>query len=730
MVDPPKPELIGGRYMLYGEIAAGGMATVHIGRQIGTAGFSRTVAIKRLQPQFARDPEFVSMIVDEARLAARIRHPNVVPTLDIVAADGQLLLVMEYVQGESLARLVRTMRIHATKVPPRVASSIMAGALNGLHAAHEATDERGQPLHIVHRDVSPQNILVGVDGIARMIDFGVAKAAGRIQSTREGKVKGKFAYMAPEQLGKDGVSRQADVYAAAVVLWETLTSERLFDGDSEAIVLGRVLQGKVDPPSLRTTGLPPELDEVTMRGLHRDPSKRYATAREMALALERACPPATATEVGAWVEAMAGPALARRARGVAEVERTSTVSAPRSADEILSQIHAPSTPPPPDVPEPVVSTQYAATYPAPRSGSRPEGPRSAPPPPGQGPSPSFPPEASAGALVEDERRSRRMAFLGAAVLGIIVAGVGVGVFFKLWSHPAASGAGGEVVANDLAEHSAEAPHGSATPAAAPAGPCPEGMVAIPGGKYFMGSDDAVNERPAHKVFLSPFCIDAYEVTTNQYIACSDQGECKRAGRTNEWKGLSDHDRQVFDVLCNARNPGERGSHPIDCVDWDMADTYCRARGARLPTEAEWEFSARGPDGRKYPWGDDDPTAALLNACGKECVQWGLDNGVIEKPMYEGDDHWPTTAPVGSFPAGKSRYGVFDVVGNVWEWVADRYAPYGGDDQRDPKGPPTGDDRVIRGGAWNGAEPSWVRPSFRYHAPPTERSYGIGFRCAK
>jgi formylglycine-generating enzyme required for sulfatase activity/serine/threonine protein kinase len=723
MPEPPKlePILVGGRYMLYGEIAAGGMATVHIGRQLGTAGFSRTVAIKRLQPQFARDPEFVSMIVDEARLVARIRHPNVVPTLDIVAADGQLLLVMEYVPGESLARLVRSMRIGASKVPPRIASAIVAGALNGLHAAHEATDERGQPLHLVHRDVSPQNVLVGSDGVARMIDFGVAKAAGRIQSTREGKVKGKFAYMAPEQLSTAGVTRQTDVYAAAVVLWETLTCERLFDGDSEAVVLGRVLQGKVQPPSHRLPAISPELDEVTMRGLDRDPGRRFKTAREMALALETACPPATATEVGAWVEASAAPALARRARGVAEIESSSSVRGPTSAHEIISQMSTASVVPPPpaqavDPIERGASTQYAATY-----SSKPPSPSSPPPSvPPAAPLPSMP-------LDGDGRRSSRVAFIGAAVLGVIVATVGVGLFMTFMSHPS----GTAETPPGASETASAAASPSAAASAAAQAACPAGMVPIPGGKFFMGSDDDLPfERPAHKVLLSAFCIDAHEVTNEKYKACSDQGECKRAGRTNDWAGITKKESQVFDVLCNIREPVERAKHPINCVDWSMASTYCMAHGARLPTEAEWEFAARGPDGRKYPWGDDAPSATFLNACGKECVQWGLDNGIEESAMYDASDNWATTAPVGSFPAGKSRYGVYDVVGNVWEWVADWYAPYTAGEQKDPTGPAGGDGRVIRGGAWNGAQPAWVRPTFRYHDAPMKRSYGIGFRCAK
>ena len=184
--------------MLCDEIAAGGMATVHFGRLLGPVGFSRTVAIKRLHPQLARDPDFVAMFVDEARLAARIRHPNVVPTLDVVATEGELFLVMDYVPGESLSRLLRASRASGL-VPPRIASAIFCGALHGLHAAHEATDERGTPLGIVHRDVSPQNILIGSDGVPRVLDFGVAMAAGRAQATGPGRSKASSGTSPPSR---------------------------------------------------------------------------------------------------------------------------------------------------------------------------------------------------------------------------------------------------------------------------------------------------------------------------------------------------------------------------------------------------------------------------------------------------------------------------------------------------------------------------------------------------
>src|SRR3954468_18707128 len=239
------PIRVVGRYALYAEIAAGGMATVHIGRLLGPVGFARTVAVKRLHPQFAKDPEFVSMFLDEARLAARVQHPNVVATIDVVATDGELFLIMDYVRGESLSKIIRTVRKREGRTPPRIAAAIMCGFLHGLHAAHEAKNERGEPLGLVHRDVSPQNVLVGADGIPRVLDFGIAKAQGRIQVTRDGQIKGKLAYMPPEQLAGKELTRTVDIYASAVVMWEMLTTERLFKGDTEAETLQRILRDPV-----------------------------------------------------------------------------------------------------------------------------------------------------------------------------------------------------------------------------------------------------------------------------------------------------------------------------------------------------------------------------------------------------------------------------------------------------------------------------------------------------
>ncbi|MEO7096005.1 MAG: serine/threonine-protein kinase, partial [Polyangiales bacterium] len=316
-----------GRYALYDEIASGGMASVHYGRLLGPVGFARTVAIKRLHPQFAKDPEFVSMFLDEARLAARIRHPNVVPTLDVVAEDKELFLVMEYVEGESLARLLRLAKAKGQRIPLDMLVAIVAGVLHGLHSAHEARGEGGEALGIVHRDVSPQNILVGVDGVPRVLDFGIAKAAGRLQTTAEGQLKGKVAYMPPEQI-QGAVTRRTDVYAMTVVLWEALVGERLFAGDSPINTLNNVLTSVIARPSARLPSIPRSFDDVVMKGLSRDPRERFATAKEMARALEQCERAASTSDLGEWVASMAGDTLSQRAVAVAEIESDSRGSKP------------------------------------------------------------------------------------------------------------------------------------------------------------------------------------------------------------------------------------------------------------------------------------------------------------------------------------------------------------------------------------------------------------------
>ncbi len=326
-----------GRYLLFDNIGSGGMATVHLGKLEGPSGFSRVVAIKRPHAEYASKSEFVAMFLDEARLAARLRHPNVVPTLEIIVDGRSIGLVMEYVHGETLSRLLR-MVTPTTAIALPIASGIAIGMLQGLHAAHEAKDDRGQPLGIIHRDVSPQNVIVGVDGVPRVVDFGVAKASSRLtQTTHDGTLKGKVAYMCPEHILNGPATRRFDVYAAAVVLWEMLASKRLFSTDMDAIVFATTPDATLKPPSVYRPNIPRSVDDVVMRGLARDPAQRYATAREMAIALGQALPPASATEIGEWVEAIAAEAMRIRVARVAAIERGDG-DAMSDAHKILSHV--------------------------------------------------------------------------------------------------------------------------------------------------------------------------------------------------------------------------------------------------------------------------------------------------------------------------------------------------------------------------------------------------------
>ncbi len=305
------------RYELLAELAAGGMATVYLARLGGAGGFQRLYAIKKLHPHLAHEREFVEMFLDEARLAARIHHPNVVPILEVCTNDVGYYLVMEYIEGESLARLLSRCASRGERIPWKIGAKVVLDSLAGLDAAHTLTDDFGEPLNIVHRDVSPQNVMVGVDGTARITDFGVARAASRLTTTRAGQLKGKLGYMAPEQAQGENIDRRADIFAMGVILWETLAGRRLFKvrGDSsDAELLNRLLYEPIPRLSESVTDVHPAFDEICAKALDRRLSARFSTCAEFADALEAACRSAGAVastrEVAAFVDEVAGPEIA------------------------------------------------------------------------------------------------------------------------------------------------------------------------------------------------------------------------------------------------------------------------------------------------------------------------------------------------------------------------------------------------------------------------------------
>jgi serine/threonine-protein kinase len=291
-----------GRYRLGPRIAVGGMGTVSFGLMTGAAGFSRVVAIKRLHPHYSQDPFLAERFKEEIWMSARIQHPNVVEVLDVVQQGEELLFVMEYVRGDTLRSLQLDAAARKQTMPLEVAAGILVPALHGLHAAHEARDDCGNPLEIVHRDVSPQNLLIGRDGQVKVLDFGIAKAALHSQATRPGRISGKVAYLSPEQALGWELDPRSDVFAAGTVLWETLVGARLFRTNDmpDAAVLSNVLNMVIPPPCSLRPDIPQALDRVVMRALERDRNLRFQSAAELAQAVEAAVSPASMHAVGQW----------------------------------------------------------------------------------------------------------------------------------------------------------------------------------------------------------------------------------------------------------------------------------------------------------------------------------------------------------------------------------------------------------------------------------------------
>lgn len=288
---PSEPSVVGAssqRYTLDAKIASGGIATVYRGRGASALGFERPVAIKVCHPHLVDGPGRAAAFLEEARIAARIRHPHVVATLDVIATDGGVSIVMEYVEGRTVAELIRAAGRNDAPISVGVAARIVADALLGLHAAHELRDDEGRPMDLVHRDVSPQNVLVSVDGFAKVADFGVFKARGReAPSTEVGALKGKLGYVAPEvYLGKAPVTRAADVFAAGVVLWELVAGRRLFGDETHAGVMHAVLHGEPPPLSSLRSDVPASLEAIVARALALDPAQRFPSADAFACALE------------------------------------------------------------------------------------------------------------------------------------------------------------------------------------------------------------------------------------------------------------------------------------------------------------------------------------------------------------------------------------------------------------------------------------------------------------
>jgi serine/threonine-protein kinase len=322
-LDDIKPGKTIGRYEFLVPIARGGMAAVWACRLKGSRGFSKIVAVKTMLPSLSDDPAFEQMFLDEAQIAAQIRHPNVAEIMDLGEEEDVLYIVMEYVDGESLATILRAVGKDKARMPLAIALRLMTDACHGLHAAHELRNVEGKHMGLVHRDISPQNILLSFDGVAKLVDFGVAKAAGRTSSeTTAGQIKGKAPYMSPEQALGQPVDRRTDLFAMGIVLFQVSTGKHPFRGESDVATLHNILHRSVPSPRFVDDKFPRPLEAVINKALQRDPSKRYQTAADMASALERVFPPtvrqAGVADVGQYVQGLLGEVGATRREALRE----------------------------------------------------------------------------------------------------------------------------------------------------------------------------------------------------------------------------------------------------------------------------------------------------------------------------------------------------------------------------------------------------------------------------
>jgi len=276
-----------GKYHLIKKIAAGGMAEIYLARVSGLAGFEKLVVVKRILPQLSTQNQFIEMFLDEARIAATLQHPNIVQMYDIGAADGNYFIAMEYLHGEDVRSIMRRLRDRKESgLPLDHAVNIVIGVASGLHYAHEKTAFDGKQLGIVHRDVTPQNVIITFDGAVKLVDFGIAKASNRLGETRFGTLKGKIPYMSPEQCQGRPLDRRSDIYAVGIMLYELTTSSRLYRGESDYDIMKQIVEQPLIPPSVRKPDYSLELEKIVLRALAKDPEERYQTAQDMQADLE------------------------------------------------------------------------------------------------------------------------------------------------------------------------------------------------------------------------------------------------------------------------------------------------------------------------------------------------------------------------------------------------------------------------------------------------------------
>jgi len=687
-----------GKYRILEELGRGGFATVY---RAEDSTLGREVALKVLHPQLLTEAGWVERFHREARAIARLRHPHIVTIYEIGEAEGRLFITMDLLKlGSVQDRLAAHGRF--TWAETLLLLQQVADALDYAHGEG-----------IVHRDLKPANILLDPRTGAVLTDFGFAKLVGEssMSLSLSGGVMGTPAYIAPEIWDGQDPTAQSDIYALGCVVYELLTGERLFEGKTPSVVMRKHLLDGPQFPAGWPEGAPQGVEDVLRKALAREPGERYASAGELLAALrdlEEEALIRQAREAIAWGVAHDLALL----QAEAESQRAAQEAALRqaAADAVRRQQW---------------EAEQAAVAAA-RERERYQAEQVAPMQPAvYAPVPQPAPQST----------SKRRAFprWAWAPLGIVGLASLVGLIWGL-----SQGGGGatptperivetvivtqEVVVERVITatpspepetvQTAEATMTSGAHALVDTWTRPaDGMVMVyvPAGEFQMGSTEGdSDEEPVHTVALDGFWIDRTEVTNAQYAAfLSATGNQNEGGAA--WLDLSDADCLIEQTGSTFRSKSGYAQHPAIEVTWYGAAAYCAWAGGRLPTEAEWEYAARGPEALTYPWGNAAPTCNVAN-------YWGKDGGCIGK-----------TTPVGNYPSGASWVGALDLAGNVWEWVADWYGSYPSGRQVNPTGPASGDFRVLRGGSWFYGEFN-SRGATRSGDTPTDAYYYYGFRC--
>lgn len=671
------------KYAVEKVAGSGGFAIVYRARHLL---WQRPVALKvfkvlenvatevrqKLVDDFHKEGALLADLSERSSAIAQARDVGMLTT-----ASGEMVpyMVLEWLEGRSLEEILASDRGARRRYSFEEAFALLSPAIEALALAHS----RG----IAHRDVKPANLFVVSEPDGRtaikLLDFGIAKVvqdarkeAGEFAKTTGNLVSFTPLYGAPEQFSRSlgATGPWTDVFAIALILVEMMIGYEPLQGDDIPQV-AFASTNPTDRPTPRRRGVQVSdaVEAVFERALAVRPQDRFASCSELLEALVQAAPEAL------------GP-------------RSAVLSAANPGPRVV-------------VPATALGSTSPGTF---------------------GDTQSLPQTAA-------PKKSSALLFGSLIAIGVLGAGA---AYLKLRTDPPDSD-------SPIASVPATPPSVTAAPVDAGKS-CPKDMILIEAAQFFMGSRTKSmmgNESPEHQVTLDAYCIDKHEVTVERFVSCTRIGKCRFAEPVNVFDGITLAQKKIYDPVCSlygAENgsavPEGKGNYPINCVDYDDAKNFCEKMGLRLPTEAEWEHAARGSDSRVYPWPSGEPGPELLNGCDSECVAWGkkhYDPSAPLSAMYASSDGYATTAPVGSFPKGASVYGLQDMTGNVWEWVADYYADYPAEwektTQDNPKGPATGTDRVLRGGSWNSSDKSWMRPSFRFHYPPDKKTHGIGFRCA-